>query len=62
VVRVELQYFVAGPRVGETRPLAHRCLSGFDVVLPRSVEVPLFYLLCSLKNREVAGILSLGLL
>jgi hypothetical protein len=35
--RVELQYFAAGLRVRDPRPLAHRCLSGFDVGLPRSV-------------------------
>jgi hypothetical protein len=29
--------FAAGLRVREPRPLAHRCLLGFDVGLPRSV-------------------------
>jgi hypothetical protein len=38
-VRVELQYFAAGLRVREPRPLAHRCL-WVPTWVPRSVRRP----------------------
>jgi hypothetical protein len=61
VARVELQYFVAALRRLDTRPLAHRCLLGFDVV-PSVCQAPLVYLPSGLRTCEVAEILSLGLL